>query len=114
MRSGMAAGVILCGLLLISAASSDEPKVVDAAIKGLVTVRGKPATGRIFFHLKDGQFVGCRLKDDGKFAIDRIPTGDYSVTVEGEGVPKKFSEESIAVLKAQVRAGKNEFDFNLQ
>lgn len=115
MRSLIAASVIVCGVVLLSTASSDEPKVVDAEVKGVVVLNGKPlAAGRVFFHLKDGQFVGSRVKQDGKFAIDRVPTGEYSVTIEGEHVPKKYSEERVAVLKVEVRSGMNEFQLDLQ
>ena len=113
MRSAIAASAVLCGFLFISAASSDETKVVDAAVKGVVTFRGKPAVGRVFFHLKGGQFVGCRLNDEGKFAIDRVPTGQYPITVEGDDLPKKYAEEKVSPLRIEVREGKNEFSIEL-
>lgn len=115
MRSILAASALACGVLLLSTASSDDAKPVDAAVKGLVTMRGKPPAGtRVFFHLKEGQFLGSRLKDDGTFAIDRVPTGQYTITIEGKDLPKKYAEEKVSGLTVVVQEGKNEFNFELQ
>ena len=66
-----------------------------AAVKGKITLDGKPiGLNRIFFHLKDGQFVGCVIKKDGTFKIDRVPVGSRTVTIEatidGKPLPRKY------------------------
>jgi hypothetical protein len=115
MRSCLAAGILLFGLLAVSAAPPEPPTAGDGTVVGLVTMRGKPpADARIFFHLKAGQFVGCRVKEDGKFAIDRVPTGRHLVSVEGEGIPKKYSDADRSPLQVEIAEGKNDLKFELQ
>ena len=93
--------------LSATAQQSEEGKV-----SGSVTVSGKALTeGRVFFHLADGQFVGCRVKD-GKYTLERVPQGTWKVTVEGDGVPAKQKSDTTTDLTAKVKEGDNTFDFD--
>ena len=107
LRSAVVVGLILALSPAISHAA-------DAQVSGMVALDGRPlAKGRILFHGKNGQFVGSRVKD-GKFAIDSMPSGARVVTIEGEGVPKKYADEETSALKVAINGGENEFDFKLQ
>ena len=78
-------------------------------------IDGKPlAAGKIAFHQDNGQFVGCKFKD-GKFKIDRVPTGvRLRVIFEGKGVPLAFASEDTTALVVQVsEKGPNNFEFTL-
>ncbi|MDB5388370.1 MAG: hypothetical protein JWM11_4016 [Planctomycetaceae bacterium] len=102
---------VLCVLVIASAA---EPKATDGKVSGHVIVNGKPlAEGRVFFHLDGGQFVGSKV-ENGEFQVDRVKTGTRKVTVEGEGVPARFSFEDKSGLVVDVAAGKNSFDLELK
>ncbi len=84
------------------------------AATGAINLDGKPlASGKVTLHREDGQFVGSKVKD-GKYAIDCLPAGRFTVTFEGHGVPAKFGNENVSGLVVMVTTGnKNVFDFNL-
>ena len=104
--------VLTCGQ---RAAAADDL----ASVKGTVTVDGKPLpSGRILFHLGDGQFIGAKIKDDGTFKMERVPTGKYKVTVEsavqGKSVlPARYAADDKSELQVEVKKGANTFDFAL-
>jgi hypothetical protein len=109
-RSGMLSLFAACGLFLLSAtpALGDDGKVA-----GRVTFEGKPLpAGKITFHFDNGQFVGSRIKD-AKYAVDRVPVGTWKVTIEGAGVPVKYSSEATTPLKVEVMKGMSVLDFVL-
>ena len=86
-----------------------------AAIQGQVLLDGKPlSAGRIIlFTDNSDQFVGCKLKD-GSFKMDRVHVGKYKVTIEGKGVPAKYTTEEISGLVMEVRVGISDFQFRLK
>ena len=110
MRFVLAVVVATCSLIL---ASSPVAIAADGKVTGLITVRGKPITGKVTFHLDD-QFVGSKVKEDGKYTVNRVMVGKYKVTLEGKGVPAKFTAEDITPLTVEVKEGANTFDFELQ
>ena len=56
-------------------------------VQGKVTFKGQPlADGKIIFHLDNGQFVGCKIKN-GDYKIDQVPCGTRKVSVEAKGIP---------------------------
>ncbi len=86
-----------------------------ATVEGTVTYKGKPLPdGTITFHLKDDQFVGAKLKD-GKYRVDRVPVGEFTVTIESKKVrlPAKYSAEETSGLKLSVKKGKNTADIQI-
>jgi hypothetical protein len=111
MRFIMAAVVATGGLLL--AADPVATKSADGKVTGVITLRGKPLTGKVTFHLDD-QFVGSKVKDDGTYKVHRVTVGKYKVTLEGKFVPARFTSEDITPLTVEVKEGDNTFDFNLQ
>ena len=106
----LAVVVATCGLLLASAPAAMAD---DAKVNGSITVGGAPlAAGKVTFHLDD-QFVGSKVKD-GKYTVNRVPVGKYKVTIEGKGVPAKFTSDDITPLRVEVKEGTNTFDFDLK
>jgi hypothetical protein len=97
-------------------ASADENL---APVKGRVTLDGKPlGSGRVIFHLSDGQFLGSKLSQDGTFKVDRVPTGTHKVTVEltvnGKSIlPPRYSSEERSELRFEVKKGENVIDLSL-
>lgn len=100
------------GLML--ALSPVVAHAAEATLSGMITLDGRPlAKGRILFHLKNGQFVGSRIKD-GKFTIDSIPSGARIVTIESKHVPEKYANEETSGLKVAINGGENQFAFDLK
>jgi hypothetical protein len=98
------------GLLANHPAAADE---ASSTVKGTVTLEGKPlASGRIFFHLKNDQFVGGKIKN-GEYSVERVPAGKWRITVEGEGVPAKYSSDEKAILEVEVVANPGAYDIKL-
>lgn len=75
----------------------------DAApVKGAITVKGQPlASGRIFFHLDNDQFVGAKI-NDGMFIVNRVPAGRHKVSIEGKGVGVKYTSENTTPVLVEV------------
>jgi hypothetical protein len=98
-----------CGLVL----AAERADAADAKVSGTVSFEGKPlAAGKIVFHLADGQFVGCKVKD-GKYALDRVPTGEWVVTVEGEKLPPKYGKEETTPLRVRIKEDTRELNWEL-
>jgi hypothetical protein len=105
------ATVAACSLLVLSPSAV---LAADGKVMGKVTMAGEPlASGRIIFHLDNGQFVGSKVKN-GDFTIDRVPVGTRKVTVEGKDVPAKYAAEKTSGLTMKVKEGTSRLDFVLQ
>ena len=108
-KSILVALAAVCGLLFLPAVV----RAADGKVQGMVTINGKPlASGRIFFHLDNGQFVGARVSN-GRYTVDRVPVGKRKVTVEGMGVPARFKEEDRTPLVVTVKTGSAVHDIGL-
>jgi hypothetical protein len=109
-RSVLLAVVVGCGLTMVVSPAN----AADGKVSGVVTVSGKPlADGKVVFHLANGQFVGSKVKD-GKYAIDRVPAGTRKVTVEGKGVPAKYTDDETSPLTVEVKDGDGTYDIDLK
>jgi hypothetical protein len=110
MKIFIAAAVAISGLLLAAAPAAKD---IDAKVTGTITFNGKPLSAvKVTFHFGD-EFVGAKIKDDGRYTVSRIASGTYKVTVEGKHVPLKFTSDDKTPLVAEIKAGKNEIDFAL-
>lgn len=99
------------GLLVAFATSA---MAADAKADGKIIVGGKPlSAGKVTFYLDNGQFVGSKIKD-GEYTIDRLPVGTHRVTVEGKGVPLKYTLEDKSGLTVVVTEGAVTMDFDLK
>ena len=100
------------GALLFAAlpAQADDKA---GAVEGKVVFKGKPiADGKIVFHLDNGQFVGCKIKN-GEYKIDRVPTGPRKVSIEANGIPAKYSSEETSALMVEISGEQQTVDFDL-
>ncbi len=90
----------------------------QVSVTGKVTLDGRPLPdGKVFIHLSDGQFVGCKIKD-GSFKIGRVPLGTHKVTVEMRrdglnALPARYSEEKLSALRVEVKKEANVLDLLL-
>ena len=115
---------ILVALLTLAVVLTCGPRAAAAddlaSVKGTVPLEdGKPLpSGRIFFHLGDGQFVGAKVKQDGTFKMEKVPAGKYKVTVEsavdGKSVlPARYAAEDKSGIEVEVKKGDNTIDIKL-
>jgi hypothetical protein len=86
----------------------------SGAVKGKVTLNGEALEkGRIFFHIGNDQFVGAKIKN-GEFSVDKVPVGDWKVTVEGDGIPAVYTVDVQTPLKVAVTKDSQTFEFSLK
>ncbi|WZP01159.1 RNA polymerase sigma factor (plasmid) [Isosphaeraceae bacterium EP7] len=89
------------------------PAPAPPALNGVIVFKGEPVDGgKVIFHLADGEFVGGKI-EHGVYKITRVPVGTWRVSIEGKGMPGKYSSEEATPLTVQVNEGKNTFDFEL-
>jgi hypothetical protein len=87
-----------------------------ATVEGKVTYKGQPlADGTITFYLKDDQFVGAKIKEDGTYRIDRVPAGKVKVVVQSRKVPipEKYAHEETTPLEIEIKKGKAAIDIEV-
>jgi hypothetical protein len=100
----------ISGLLLAAAPATKD---TDAKVTGTITFNGKPlSAAKVTFHFGD-EFIGAKIKDDGRYTVSRIAPGTYRVTIEGKYVPLKFTFDDKTPLVAEIEEGKNEMNFAL-
>jgi hypothetical protein len=105
--------VLTACLALLS--STSHASAGDGKVSGIVTYKGKPlAAGKIVFHLKDGEFVGTKVKEDGTYRLSRVPEGTWKITVEGKRIPAKYASEDTSGLTFEVKKGSQKFNIELQ
>jgi hypothetical protein len=86
-----------------------------ATVEGTVALNGQALTdSTVTFHLKDGQFIGGRIRD-GRFRVDRVPVGTVKVTVESKTLrlPARYASEDASGLTVEVKGGVNKVELNL-
>jgi len=104
---------VACGLLI----AADSTLAADAQVSGRVVVAGVPlGAGKVVLYLGTGEFLGTNVGKDGSYAFQKlpVPTGTYTVAIEGKGVPAKYQDEKVTPLRIEVREGENTFDFDLR
>jgi len=83
------------------------------AVQGKVNFKGKPIDeGKITFHLDNGQFVGCKIKN-GDYKIDQVLCGARKVSVEAKGIPARYCSEETTPLSVEIAGGRQNMDFDL-
>lgn len=110
-RIDLFAATLVALVLSTGVLAADDTKTTT--IHGTAVLDGKPLVGRILLHDGDGQFIGAKLDQAGKYTLKRVPLGAYRVTIEGKGVPQKYSADEATALTVQVVEGENSFNFEL-
>jgi hypothetical protein len=120
--------LLAAGLLAPGCGSGDW-----ATGSGTVSVDDQPLkTGIVTFHPVGGGAAAYGQVTEGKFTVhtgqtEGLKTGQYQVTVSSSSIPEPGSKEQARLLtppryavpatsdlKADVKAGENEFKFNLK
>ena len=85
-----------------------------SSVSGRITLDGKPLAGGtiILYEARGDQFVGTKIKEDGRFEIDRVLVGKHKVAIESKGVPERYGSKSA--LEVEVIEGANQLDFELR
>lgn len=120
--------LILCCFCCISlingCGSSDRPEL--GQVQGTVTLGGKPLEGaRITFMPKKTRGGSAVTDAAGRYQliylrdIPGAPIGQHKVFLsklveEHESIPEKYSNPDTTELTAEVKAGSNTIDFNLE
>jgi lysophospholipase L1-like esterase len=92
----------------------------QAVVSGRVTLKGQPLAGaQVTFIGKNTQLELGTTDEEGRFQLEPNArradvSGQYRVTVEGDGVSERFSDREKTALTVEVLPGQNEFDFSLQ
>ncbi len=130
--------MILFTCVMLTGCGSGGDAHETGSLSGVVTVRNAPVSGCDinFFAADTGTGMMATLKDDGSYKIrDQVWTGTYVVyftpplpeAVEHSGpgvkassqdfqklVPKPYRTESTTPLTAEVKPGRNTFNFERQ
>jgi hypothetical protein len=114
-RVGLAAR--LAGLALVCVTAAPSVPAADmgtGSAEGKVTFKGKPvAEGKLAFHPDGGKPVVADIKG-GAYSAKGVPLGQFWVTVESAGVPRRYADPKTTPLRAEVKKGKNTLDFDLK
>jgi hypothetical protein len=114
MRGVFLALLTACAVLASGGAVSAADEEL-ATVGGKVIYNGKPLDDAvIIFHLRDGQLVGCKIKD-GQYRLDRVPVGTVKVTIESKkvAIPAKFADPETSGMSAEIKKGRNPINFML-
>jgi hemoglobin len=104
----------------------DQKSEEDGAgtVSGKVTYKGKPLpAGTVAFHSKDGKAISTKLSEDGTYAAEKVPAGEYNLAVETDSakgspkyvaIPAKYADPKTSGLTYTVKKGKQQFDIALE
>lgn len=103
----------------------NKPRPPLGKVQGAITLNGRPLEGaKVMFNPKDGRFKAMAITDEnGRYHLTTFDLNDgallgtnqvfISIKHRGqEQLPAKYNAESS--LKAEVKNGNNEFDFELE
>jgi hypothetical protein len=105
-------------------------------VHGKVTFKGQPVKeGRAtFLNLKEGGAAESQIASDGSYAVQRVVVGEYVVEITplthivdtnpgktppapvekaAPDIPKKYRMQGTTTLRATVKAGPNEINFDM-
>jgi hypothetical protein len=107
-------------------------------VRGKVTFKGQPVKEGMltFLNLSEGGAAEALLNADGTYAVAAgVPVGEYVVEIKpltvivdtdpgksppapvekkAPDIPRKYRQQGSTPLKAAVKAGENEFDFEMK
>jgi hypothetical protein len=133
--SRLSGGLIVVLLFVVSAGCSQGP--ATGKVKGKVTFKGQPVKeGTVtFLNLKEGGAAEATIGADGAYAVQNgVAVGDYVVEVKplmhivdtdpgksppapmekpAPDIPKKYRMQGTTTLRASVKAGPNECNFDM-
>lgn len=113
-RSGLVTALKVGDNSFDLALKPDTPPPPATAVKGKVTVDGKPLTdGTVVLIDKDDKSTQGKVKD-GSYEVKDLKPGTYKVAVRGTGVPAKFTDAAKSGLTVVIKSGNNESSYDLK
>jgi hypothetical protein len=135
LRAVVPSGLVLAALACLCGCRGTSTALGE--VSGKVTFEGKPVKeGRVTFqNPESGAAADARLNEDGTYTLSAaLPAGEYKVTVtplierrqvDGKGpvvgeekpapdIPEKYRTVGSTELKATVKEGKNDFNFDMK
>jgi hypothetical protein len=104
--------MVIAGLLT-SLAPAARAEDTTGSVRGTVTVAGYPIPkAKIFLHPDGGKTIASRVRD-GAFVIEKVPTGTLRVSVEEEGLAKRYADAATSGLSIKIKGGANEVHLKL-
>jgi hypothetical protein len=86
------------------------------SVSGRVILDGVPlAEGKLLLH-KPGEKEKATIQTPikgGKFMVEMVATGKYAVTIQGAGVPARYTSPDVSGLMVEVNTGNTVFEFSL-
>jgi hypothetical protein len=104
--------IVFLAVLAIGRAGlrADEP---TGSIQGTIKFGLYPLPkGRLSLHAAGAPPRTARIKDGG-FAMDRVAPGTFRVSIDAEGIPKRYAEPATSGLSVRVKEGRNAIRFDL-
>jgi hypothetical protein len=99
------------------------------SVTGRVLFRGRPLPGgRIIFVIGPGRRLSAEINKDGTYALTGLPPGALRVALdptsvplsgqgqgkrEGQPLPARYRDPDRSGLRAAIRPGRQQLDFNL-
>jgi hypothetical protein len=81
--------------------------------RGKVTIDGEPVLkGKVTFYPEVGEPIEAEIKN-GSYAATEVPVGTSRVTIQGAGVPPRYTDKERTPLRLRVRKGENTLDLTL-
>lgn len=131
------AALVIVAALFTAAPLSCSPGPAKGEVRGKVTFKGKPVTeGTVtLLNLTEGGNAEAQIGKDGTFAVPgTVAVGEYVVEIKplvvivdtdpgksppapeekpAPDIPRKYRMQGTTPLRAPVKAGKNEFNFEM-
>ena len=128
----------LAAVCVTAALAGCSSPPVTGQVKGNVTFKGKPvAEGMVtFLNLTEGGAAEAQIKAEGAYEVKNgVVPGEYVVVInplveivdtdpgksppapvekQAPDIPRKYRQQGTTTLKASVKAGPNDFNFDLK
>jgi len=111
--AGLRFSLTVLAALAIAVVAPSGARAEVVAVQGKVTLNDEPlARGKVVFHLDNGKPFEIPIKD-GAYSSDRVPIGQMPITVEGKGVPAKYTSAKTTPLRAVIKKPRNQINIAL-
>lgn len=125
---------LLCVFSVLTGCGPSEPEKVIGTVTLIVTYDGKPVTeGSVnMIEIGTSKSATGSLNETGTVKMENVEVGNYTVSIlppppppadpdqppapmkKYDSIPQKFRSETTTPLKAEVKEGANEFQFDLK
>jgi hypothetical protein len=105
--------IVFLAVLAIGRAGlrADEP---TGSIQGTIKFELYPLPrGQLSLHAAGVPPRSSRIKNGG-FAMDRVAPGTFRISIDAEGIPKRYADPATSGLTVRVKEGRNAIRFDLR